>query len=619
MYLAQSFAVVIKNISSKFLSLSNPYRKALLALVDFFLILLSLLVSAFSFGNQSIPSFPELYLQFLFLSFFGVFFCLSRGQYSSLTRYVGSTAFFSLAFRTLFLTAILYVFTNLTPVYALTYQICFSFFLFCSFLFVSSRILLRDFLIASLPSIRSQVRVVIYGAGSAGAQLFASLKISGFYKVLYFIDDSSSLWSRNIDGVAIHPPQFLLDHHSNVDQVLLAIPSLSRSSLRSIVDRFQSFGISILQIPSIDDISSGKARIDSLKPINIEELLGRDPVNYDLLSLIPFISGKSVCVTGAGGSIGSEICRQLVTLRPCRIVLLENSEPSLYRIFSELSELNSSVEIVPFLCDCTNQSLVSHCFSQYSVDVVFHAAAYKHVPLVESNPLSGIYNNIFSTLSVCHSTVCSDVKSMVLISSDKAVRPSNVMGATKRVCELILQAQSSPVTTFSMVRFGNVLGSSGSVVPRFRSQIARGGPITLTHPNIIRYFMTIPEAVQLVLYTLGMATSGDVFLLDMGNPVKIKDLAEQMILLSGCSVRNSQNPTGDIEIICTGLRPGEKLYEELLIDAASQETSHPLIYKARESHLPQSELREVLNKLKISLLANDKAESLRLLSVLVPE
>ena len=332
---------------------------------------------------------------------------------------------------------------------------------------------------------------------------------------------------------------------------------------------------------------------------------------------------RSVCVTGAGGSIGSELCRQLLRLSPRRLVLLERSEPSLYAIHQELKGLlPPGVALEPLLGSAADPALVERLFRDQAVTVVFHAAAYKHVPLVEANPLAGLANNVLSTRVVCQVAQRCGLRQVVLISTDKAVRPTNVMGASKRVAELVLQAsaqEGNGPTCFAMVRFGNVLGSSGSVVPLFRRQIAEGGPITLTHPEIIRYFMTIPEAAQLVLQAAVQAQGGDVFLLDMGEPVRIKDLAEQMVRLSGLSVRDAQHPGGDIEIVCTGLRPGEKLYEELLIDADSEPTQHPLIYRAHEQALPPEQLWPQIDALEAAIGRQDVSAALEVLAALVPE
>jgi len=545
------------------------------------------------------------------------------GQYKGLTRYEGSAALYRLAGRNGFLVFLL---AGIGVMFRLPLPPRSSWILL--WLLLTSftgvvRFALRDVLL-NLRSIqhKQQLRVAIYGAGEAGAQLAAALRLAGNHKIVIFLDDKPDYWTRSINGVAIQPPQILANLQDPIDQVLLAIPSLSRSERRRIVDDLQCRGIPVLQVPSVDDLTSGRARIDSLTPIEIEDLLGRDVVPADPQLLGPNILGSVVCVTGAGGSIGSELCRQILALSPARLVLLERSEPALYAIEQELrSLLPTGVELTVVLDSATDQHLLHRLFVDYEVELVFHAAAYKHVPLVEANPLAGLANNVCSTHRVCLAAVAAGVNQVVLISTDKAVRPTNVMGASKRLAELVVQAHATEEssTLFSMVRFGNVLGSSGSVVPLFRRQIESGGPITLTHPEIIRYFMTITEAATLVLQASVLAQGGDVFLLDMGEPVRIKALAEQMVRLSGMSIRDQQHPNGDIEIVCTGLRPGEKLYEELLIEAESQPTAHPLIYRAQESYLTPKKLWPQLDELNSAIISRDVEFALDLLARLVPE
>ena len=544
-------------------------------------------------------------------------------QYKSLTRYVGSPALYRLAGRNgllvLLLAAIGVMFRM--PMPPRTSWIL-LWLLLTAFTGVI-RFVLRDLLL-NLRSIQhqQQLRVAIYGAGEAGAQLAAALRLAGNHKIVLFLDDNPEYWNRLINDVAIQSPQALNELVGSVDQVLLAIPSLVRSKRRRIVNDLQRRGIPVLQVPSVDDLTSGRARIDALRPITIEDLLGRDQVPADPKLLATSISDSVVCVTGAGGSIGSELCRQILSLSPASLILLERSEPSLYAIEQELrSLLPNGVQLHSVLGSATDHRLLCRLFADQSVDLVFHAAAYKHVPLVEANPLAGLANNVFSTAQVCRASVSTGVSQVLLISTDKAVRPTNVMGATKRLAELVLQAHSAEhsSTRFAMVRFGNVLGSSGSVVPLFRRQISAGGPITLTHPEIIRYFMTIPEAATLVLQSSALTHGGDVFLLDMGEPVRIKALAEQMVRLSGLSLRDVAHPDGDIEIVCTGLRPGEKLYEELLIDAESLPTAHPLIYRAQERSLSPQELWPKLDELDQAISAHDVDAALDLLSALVPE
>ncbi len=545
------------------------------------------------------------------------------GQYKGLTRYVGSAAFYFLAGRNGLLVLLLAALGVMLRLPMPPRSSWILLWLLLTGFTGAVRFALRDLLL-NLRSFhhKQQLRVAIYGAGEAGAQLAAALRLAGNHRIVTFLDDNPEYWTRSINGVAIQPPQVLMELEGSLDQVLLAIPSLPRSARRRIVDDLQSLGIAVLQVPSVDDLTSGRARIDALRPIAIEDLLGRDMVPAQPQLLGPGIRDAVVCVTGAGGSIGSELCRQILELSPARLILLERSEPALYAIDQELRLLlRDGIVLQPVLGSATDSPLLQRLFADECVELVFHAAAYKHVPLVEANPLAGLANNVGSTVQVCRAAVATDVRQVVLISTDKAVRPTNVMGASKRLAELVVQAHAAEgnSTRFSMVRFGNVLGSSGSVVPLFRRQIAAGGPITLTHPEIIRYFMTIPEAASLVLQSSVLAQGGDVFLLDMGEPVRIKALAEQMVRLSGLSLRDAAHPNGDIEIICTGVRPGEKLYEELLIDAEAQPTAHPLIYRAEERSLTPNELWPPLEALVASIASQDVEESLRLLGGLVPE
>jgi FlaA1/EpsC-like NDP-sugar epimerase len=555
------------------------------------------------------------------------------GQYKGLTRYVGSGALYRLAGRNGLLVLLLAMAGVMLQVPLPPRSSWFLLWLLLTGLTGTVRFALRDALLKLQDGIgQNRVRVAIYGAGAAGAQLAASLRLAGSHRITAFLDDAPQLWRRTIHGLPIHPPEHLKRLSAEVDQVLLAIPSVSRRRRRDIVGDLQTLGIPVLQVPSVEEITSGMARIDALRPIAIEELLGRDSVPPDPQLLGPGIEGAVVCITGAGGSIGSELCRQILQLRPRKLLLLERSEPSLYAIEQELQAvLPPDVQLLPVLGSASDAALVRAQLQREGVQVIFHAAAYKHVPLVESNPLAGLANNVLSTHVLCRAASELGVKRLLLISTDKAVRPTNVMGASKRLAELVVQASAQELaaqagvaggrlsTRLAMVRFGNVLGSSGSVVPLFRRQIAAGGPITLTHSEIIRYFMTIPEAAQLVLQAGELAQGGDVFLLDMGDPVRIRDLAEQMVRLSGLSLRDHQHPDGDIEIECTGLRPGEKLYEELLIDAESEPTAHPLIYRATERAVPPHQLWPQIEALEVALRQQDVEAALEVLARLVPE
>jgi FlaA1/EpsC-like NDP-sugar epimerase len=545
------------------------------------------------------------------------------GQYKGLTRYVGSGALYRLAGRNGLLVLLLAMAGVMLQLPLPPRSSWLLLWLLLTGLTGTVRFALRDALLKLQDGVgQRRVRVAIYGAGAAGAQLAASLRLAGGHSITAFLDDAPQLWRRSINGIAIHPPSHLNSLRNEVDQVLLAIPSVSRRRRREIVEQLQELGIPVLQVPSVEEITSGHATIDALRPIPIEELLGRDSVPPDPQLLGPGIRGAVVCVSGAGGSIGSELCRQILALAPQRLVLIERSEPSLYAIDQELRRsLPAAIELVPVLGSAADGPLVERTLREQGVEVLFHAAAYKHVPLVQANPLAGLANNVLGTLILARAAARCRVASFTLISTDKAVRPTNVMGASKRAAELVIQAlaQESSATRFAMVRFGNVLGSSGSVVPLFRQQIATGGPITLTHPEIIRYFMTIPEAAQLVLQAAVLARGGDLFLLDMGEPMPILDLAQQMVRLSGLSLRDAQHPQGDIEIICTGLRPGEKLYEELLIDAKSEPTPHPLIYRASERAIPPQHLWPQIEELEAAVCQQDSEAALSVLAQLVPE
>lgn len=451
--------------------------------------------------------------------------------------------------------------------------------------------------------------VLIYGAGSAGRQLAIALRNSENYKVVGFIDQDKTLENTVIMGLQVYDisrAAYLVDKY-DVTQVLLAVPSASRARRKKILESLIDLSAEVLTVPDMKDIVEGKASIDQLKDVAIEDLLGRDPVTPQQCLMESNILGKVVMVTGAGGSIGSELCRQIVRQKPKALVLFELSEFGLYQIDRELKQLMEAeglhVEIIPLLGSVQRINRLVVTMKSFKVQTVYHAAAYKHVPLVEYNVVEGVRNNVFGTYYAAQAAIEAGVESFVLISTDKAVRPTNVMGTTKRMAELGLQAlaeqenRKTKGTRFCMVRFGNVLGSSGSVVPLFKRQIEAGGPITVTHPDIIRYFMTIPEAAQLVIQAGAMGKGGDVFVLDMGEPVRITDLAVNLIQLSGLEVKDEQHPYGDIAIEFTGLRPGEKLYEELLIGENVQKTAHERIMTANERYLPLAEFEQHLNEL----------------------
>ena len=615
----------IVNLTKSIISENESLKFVIILFIDLSIFIFSfILIFSDHINRQNYFEFLVFFLELTLISF-GVYFF--SGQYKSLIRYVGSKSFYPLAVRNLLITFSLSIFINL---FHTKFEFDYKDFIFLwinlTAFIIASRILLRDTLIKVLGLKIKSKSVAIYGAGAAGAQLYASLRLSGAYDVKMFVDDDENLWRRTLNGIPIRAPSYLKDIQNQIDLILLAIPSLSNQRRLIIINDLEKIGLPVLQIPNLDELTNGR-EINSLKPIPLEDLLGRVSNEFESHGMKSFFSDSVCFVSGAGGSIGSELCRTLKSFNPSKIIIFERSEPSLFALEQELiSKIDPTTSLIPILGCAQDQELLKSIFQSHQVDYVFHAAAYKHVPLVEVNPLQGILNNVFSTESICKAASNSNVKKVTLISSDKAVRPTNIMGASKRLAELLVQAYSEiennkefSNTIFSIVRFGNVLGSSGSVVPTFIKQISNGGPVTITHPEIIRYFMTIDEASKLVIQSMIYAEGGEVFLLDMGEPVKIYDLAKTMILLSGLTVKDDKNPKGDIEIIFTGLRPGEKLYEELLIGSKSSQTAHPLIFKAKEAGINANILLPKIEELKNRISSLDKSLSLKLLSEIVPE
>ncbi|MBA3940220.1 MAG: capsule biosynthesis protein CapD [Sphingopyxis sp.] len=552
------------------------------------------------------------------------------GVYRSLIRYSGARTVADLAIACGILTLPLIVIFVVFRIPDVPRTLCVLHPIIFLLLLAASRICVRFALLDLLKVVDVNARrVLVYGAGRAGQQLALSLRHEPKVHLVGFVDDDLRLNGQRLDGVPVFGSDRLsrLLEDTDVDEVLLAIPSASRTRRREIIETLQDVNIYVRSLPNLTNVIDGSVTVNDLREIQIEELLGREIVAASELLMGKTVVGKTVMVSGAGGSIGSELCRQIIRCRPDRLILLEQSEFALYAIEQELSELmrelDVDVPLTPELANVSERSSMARIYCHHRPHTVFHAAAYKHVPLVEANPLSGLRNNIMGTLHSVEAAEAAGVANFILISTDKAVRPTNIMGASKRVCELILQAraeQPGVKTVFSMVRFGNVLGSSGSVVPRFKAQIAAGGPVTVTDREITRYFMTIPEAAQLVIQASAMARGGEVFVLDMGQPVKILDLARSMIRLSGLSIRDEDNPDGDIQIVETGLRPGEKLYEELLIGDNPQSTKHPRIMRAREILWPWAELEQSLRELDATIRQSGDAEgAVRILARLVPE
>ena len=470
---------------------------------------------------------------------------------------------------------------------------------FCGLYLVGSRYMAQYYLVRRGSD---KGNVIIYGAGESGARVLQAMQGNNDFRPVAFVDDDPALQDKQINGLRVYHGTSLdaLIHKHSVSAVLLALPSVSRRRRQEIIASLEELPVHVQTVPDFNDLISGRARVDEIREVDVEDLLSRAPVAPEDTLMQATLLGRSVMVTGAGGSIGSELCRQILRVGPSKLVLFELSEVALYTIDKEMralaGKLGIECEIVPLLGSVQDGKRVRDVMRHLDVHTVYHAAAYKHVPLVEQNIVEGVCNNVFGTYHTALAAIQARVKTFVLVSTDKAVSPTSVMGASKRMAELVLQSfqETTDVTRFAMVRFGNVLESSGSVVPLFREQIRNGGPVTVTHPEIIRYFMTIPEAAQLVIQAGGMAHGGEVFVLDMGEPVKIRELARRMIRLMGLSARDEDNPNGDIEIQYTGLRPAEKLYEELLIGENVSGTEHPRIMQAREDFLPSSELNPLL-------------------------
>jgi FlaA1/EpsC-like NDP-sugar epimerase len=527
---------------------------------------------------------------------------MNFGLYRAILRYLSAKAIWSIVTALSASTACLMI-SDFFFSASIPKSVPIIYFALALMLIGGSRLLLRAIYSSLIGEVKQSV--IIYGAGSAGRQLAIGLNSGADYRAIAFIDDDTAKQGSIIQGIKVIGIDQLHQvlKNENVRKILLALPSVTRTERKAILSQLERFGVQVQIIPGIKDVIEGSASSDEIRDVEIEDLLGRDPIAPRSELMQANIYHKVVMVTGAGGSIGSELCRQIIQLHPTTLVLFELSEYGLYAIDRELQELADSlqvnVEIVPLIGSVQRVNRLENVMKAFNVDTVYHAAAYKHVPLVENNTVEGVRNNIFGTMYCAQAAIAANVETFVLVSTDKAVRPTNIMGATKRMAELVLQALSKEQssTRFCMVRFGNVLGSSGSVVPLFRKQIQDGGPITLTHNDITRYFMTIPEAAQLVLQAGAMGKGGDVFVLDMGEPVRIYDLAAKLIRLSGLELKDKMNPNGDIAITTTGLRPGEKLYEELLIGDNVDETSHPRIMTAQELMLSWDELNTIIKQL----------------------
>lgn len=607
-------------------SFSRSLKQVCMMVVDGFLILAALwfsvlLVSADFYSRNPTDSYLP---YFLFSAFCGVVIFHSSGLYRTIVLYMGVQSGLvilkGISIITLVTTAIVYLSSGLEfPVEAIL-----VFWMIALLLVGGTRFTSKVILQNMIHNFRPRQPVVIYGAGSSGMQLVAALNNGDQYLSVAFVDDNEALIGNTVHGIRVYGPTAIheLIETYSVRQILLAIPSATHAERKQILNCLEHFPVHVRTVPDLFDMVSGKVRVDEIRDIDIEDLLGRDIVPPDPQLMSACIRDSNVLITGAGGSIGSELCRQILKLKPNQIILYDNSEYGLYMIESELKEMQRLMEngreikIVALLGSIRNQVQVENALRKFNIRSVYHAAAYKQVPMVEKNIVEGVQNNIFGTLVLAEAAAKFDVENFVFISTDKAVRPANVMGATKRFAEQILQSLSAngSSTKFSMVRFGNVLGSSGSVVPLFRKQIAKGGPITVTHSEVTRYFMTVQEAAQLVIQAGSMASGGDVFVLDMHEPVRILDLARKMIHLMGYIIKDERNPNGEIGIEYTGLRPGEKLYEELLIGEQVTGTDHPKIMRAEEDFLSWQDIEQLLMRLEQACAALDQIQIREVLS-----
>ncbi len=620
-----NYPSIVKKLGLWFLNRPRPVKRTISVILDFLAIPISLwLAFSLRLGEFYIPPSQQLWIFFL-APVIAIPIFIKSGLYRAIIRYIGMDAIWTIARAVLLFTLIFSVIVltandlaGLVPrtVYAIQAIIL--------MLFVGgSRMMARWLIVKSdhhlwkeLNAVRYIPPVLIYGAGRAGAQVAAMMKLSNQMRPVAFIDDNSTLWRQQINGMTVYGVEQLakLIERFKVRDILLAMPSAGRRRRSEILKLLEHYPVHVRTLPDLMDIAEGRLEVSDIQEVDIADLLGREPVAPINELLSKNIAEKAVMVTGAGGSIGSELCRQIIHLSPSCLVLYEASEINLYQIERELAALALDIPVYSMLGSVLNQQRVEMVCRRFAVNTIYHAAAYKHVPIVERNTNEGIRNNVFGTLHCAQAAIDAEVETFVLISTDKAVRPTNTMGATKRFAELVLQAFAESKTLynktrFTMVRFGNVLGSSGSVVPLFRDQIAKGGPVTVTDPEIIRYFMTIPEAAALVIQAGAMGKGGDVFVLDMGEPVKIVDLARRMIHLSGFTIRDNDNPNGDIEIAYTGLRPGEKLYEELLIGDNVSATEHEKIMRAEESVIEWSTLVSIIRELELANKHDDSQKA----------
>lgn len=611
---------------SKLANLPRKFKIWIMVFADLVLIPFALWSAiALRLGSFDVPV-ENIWWVFVLIPLFTLPLFLRLGLYRAVIRYFDEkiilTIVVGVTLSVLLMTAVVF----LSQTYGVPRSSIVIYWVICVTYITLSRYMARGLMRQIERKERRRQKVAIYGAGRSGLQTALSMLQSPDYNPVLFFDDNPELQGRTVAGIRVYKPEKAIELMAEHDcyQLLFAIPSASLQQRQKIIRQFEQKNIQMKIIPGLSSIVDGKVKIESIREVGVEDLLGRDPVPPDEQLIQRIISNKVILVTGGGGSIGSELCRQILKRQPQKLIIYERSEFLLYNIDKELDSLKKDIQIVPILGDILDTEKLTSVLKNHQVESLYHAAAYKHVPLVELNMNAGIENNILGTLSVLKAVESSQVKNFTLISTDKAVRPTNVMGASKRVAEMCVQMtaekdKQKENTIFSMVRFGNVLGSSGSVVPLFKEQIKAGGPVTVTHPEITRYFMTIPEACELVLQAAAMAKGGDLFVLDMGAPVKILDMAKNMILLSGFSVRDQLNPEGDIAIEFVGLRSGEKLYEELLIGNNVSVTAHPRIMRAQEKFLSANELATHLENLEKYCNQDDQKNLVEELKKLVPE
>jgi len=607
------------NFLNQISNLSRLKKQLIVVSVDFISLYFSLYVSLVLRYDNFYPLDNILYYNFSLIILLCPIIALSvfvkNGLYKSVLQHIGIKALFIIVYSISFSTLVASLLIVLTYKKIIVFGVLGINWFISIFICLAIRYLAQLILYSNDDS--EKTSIAIYGAGDAGVMLAESIYQSNKYDLKAMFDDDETKVNTVVKSVKIFSSSNIKDVIKNqkIKMILLAIPSIGKSYRNQILNKLSKFPVRVMELPSVENIIDGVVTIDDIKKVEVQDILGRPSIKPIQKLLSKNILKKNILISGAGGSIGSELCRQIYKLNPKKIILYEISEFNLYSIHKELMNYKKNIEIIPILGSVTHKSKINIILNKYNINTVYHAAAYKHVPMVENNPCSGVYNNVLGTYNMVQQSIKNNVETFILISTDKAVRPTNIMGASKRFCELILQAFDKQTNTkLSMVRFGNVLDSAGSVLPLFRKQINQGGPLTVTHKEIIRYFMSIPEAVQLVIQAGAMANGGEVFILDMGEPINIMEMAKKMIYSSGLVPKDKENPNGDISIKITGLRPGEKLFEELLINNSSNKTDHPRIMKANENCISNKLVLEGIEGFKNACKQNDEEEIKNLLT-----